>query len=83
MSVNNSSTKEKACPTTLVSFLAAISAILSLLMIWACTHRWIREYAGLGKIVVAFGVSSAIVAVYYGIMVVWFWHMAPFANAKN
>ena len=66
-----------------VSFLAAISAILSILMIWACTRRWIREYAGLGKTVVTFGVSSAIVVVYYGIMVFWFWHMVPFANARN
>jgi len=66
-----------------VSFLAAISAILSILMIWACTRRWIREYAGLGKTLVTFGVSSAIVVVYYGIMVAWFWHMAPFANAQN
>lgn len=66
-----------------VSFLAAISAILSVLMIWACSRRWVREYAGLGKTIVTFGVSSAIVVLYYGIMVAWFWHMVPFANAKN
>ena len=66
-----------------VSFLAAISAILSILMIWACSRRWIREYAGLGKTIVTFGVSSAIVVAYYAIMVVWFWHMVPFTNTKS
>ena len=66
-----------------VSFLVAISAILSILMIWACSRRWIREYAGLGKPIVTFGVSSAIVVAYYAIMVVWFWHMVPFTNAKS
>jgi hypothetical protein len=66
-----------------VSFLAAISAILSVLMIWACSRRWIREYAGLGKTIVTFGVSSAIVVAYYAIMVIWFWHMVPFTNSKS
>jgi len=66
-----------------VSFLAAVAAVLSVLMIWACARRWIREYAGLGKTVVTFGVSSAIVVVYYGILVVWFWHIIPFAASNN
>ena len=66
-----------------VSFLAAVTAILSMLMIWACARRWIKEYAGLGKTVVTFGVSSAIVAAYYGILVVWFWRMIPFASVRN
>ncbi|HTZ34341.1 MAG TPA: hypothetical protein VMH31_17895 [Methylomirabilota bacterium] len=69
--------------SNVVSFLAAISALLSILMIWACARRWIREYAGLGKTVVTFGVSSAIVVAYYAIMVAWFWHMVPFTNAKS
>ncbi len=69
--------------SNMVSFLAAVSAILSILTIAACTRRWMKEYAGLGKTIVTFGVSSAIVVVYYGIMVFWFWHMVPFANAKN
>ena len=69
--------------SNMVSFLAAISAILSILMIWACSRRWIREYAGLGKTIVTFGVSSAIVVAYYAIMVVWFWHMVPFTNTKS
>jgi hypothetical protein len=66
-----------------VSFLAAIAAVLSILLVSACARRWIREYAGLGKTVVTFGVSSGIVVVYYGILVVWFWHMIPFAGARN
>ena len=37
-------------------------------MIWACAGRWIREYAGLGKAIVTFGVSPMMVVVYYAIM---------------
>jgi len=69
--------------SNVATFLAAVSALLSILMIWACTRRWIREYAGLGKTIVTFGVSSAIVVAYYAIMVAWFWHMVPFTNAKS
>jgi len=66
-----------------VSFLAAVSALLSLLMIAACARRWMKEYAGLGKSVTTFAVSLGIVAVYYGILVAWFWHMIPLAGAPN
>jgi hypothetical protein len=66
-----------------VSFLAAVTAILSLLMIAACAHRWVKEYAGLGKSISTFVVSFGIVAVYYGILVAWFWHMFPFVSAQN
>ena len=69
--------------TNPVSFLAAVAAALSVLMIWACSRRWMREYAGLGKTAVTLGVSFAVVAVYYGILVVWFWHMIPFSTAQN
>jgi hypothetical protein len=30
-----------------------------------------------------FAVSLGIVAVYYGILVAWFWHMIPFSAAQN
>ena len=70
-------------PTNAVSFLAAISAVLSVLMIAACGRRWVKEYAGLGKSVSTFAVTLGIVAVYYGILVVWFWHMIPLSAAQN
>jgi len=69
--------------TNPVSFLAAITAILGLLMIAACSRRWMREYSGLGKSLSTLVVTFGIVAVYYGILVVWFWHIIPFTAAKN
>ena len=64
-------------PTNPVSFLAAITAILSVLMIAVSVRRWVKEYAGLGKSLSTFAISFGIVAVYYGILVIWFWHMIP------
>lgn len=69
--------------TNPVSFLAAVTAVLSVLMIVLCARRWVREYAGLGKSVTTFAVSFGIVALYYGILVAWFWHMIPFSAAQN
>jgi hypothetical protein len=66
-----------------VSFLAAVSAVFSLLMILACARRWIKEYAGLGKSLSTFAVSFGIVVVYYGILVAWYWHMIPFVTTKH
>jgi len=66
-----------------VSLLAATTAILSLLMIAACARRWIKEYAGLGKSLRTFAITFGIAAAYYGILVVWFWHMIPFAKVQN
>jgi len=66
-----------------VSFLAAISAILSVFMIAACVRRWLKEYAGLGKSLSTFAVSFGIVAVYYGILVFWFWQMIPGVAGRN
>ena len=60
-----------------VSFLAAISAVLSILMIIFCARHWKREYAGLGKTASTFAVSVGVVAIYYGILAVWFWNMLP------
>jgi len=69
--------------TNPISFLAAVTAILSLLMIAACARRWMKEYSGLGKSLSTALITVGIVALYYGILVAWFWHMIPFAAAKN
>ena len=60
-----------------VSFVAAISALLSIAMIALCARHWKKEYAGLGKGLSTFAVSVGVVAVYYGILAVWFWNMFP------
>jgi hypothetical protein len=70
-------------PTNAVSFLAAVTALLSICMIGVCVRRWLKEYAGLGKSLSTFAVSLGIVAVYYGILVFWFWEMIPGVTAKN
>jgi hypothetical protein len=70
-------------PTNPVSLLAAVTALLSVLMIAVCTRRWMKEYSGLGKSATTFAISLGIVAVYYGILVIWFWHMIPFLKAQN
>lgn len=69
--------------TNLVSLIAGVTTILSLLMIGACGRHWFREYAGLGKSLNTFAVSFGIVAVYYTILVVWFWHIIRAAAAGN
>ena len=68
--------------TNAVCILAAVAAVLSLLMIAVCARRWVREYAGLGKWWTTFAASFGIVAVYYGILVAWFWHIIP-SGAAN
>lgn len=60
-----------------VSFIAAISAVLSLLMIVFCARHWKKEYSGLGKTISTFAVGVGVVAVYYGILAIWFWNMFP------
>jgi len=69
--------------TNPVSFLAAVTGVLSVWMIVVCVRRWLREYAGLGKSLSTFAISFGVVAVYYGILVAWFWHMIPFTAAQN
>jgi hypothetical protein len=63
--------------TNQVSLVAGIIALLSLLMIGFCAYRWKRHYSGLGKGLSTFLISLAIVVVYYGILVVWFWNRLP------
>jgi hypothetical protein len=65
----------------LVSFLAAVTMLLSVAMMAVCARRWHREYRGLGKSLTIFAVSLGIVVVCYGILVVRFWHMIPIVAA--
>jgi hypothetical protein len=53
--------------------LGAVISILSVAMILFCAYRWKREFAGLGRGLSTLLISSAIVAVYYGILAYWFW----------
>jgi hypothetical protein len=66
-----------------VSLLAGVTAILSIFMIVASGRHWKREYAGLGKFLSTFAVSFGVVAVYYGILVAWFWHLIPVTAATT
>jgi hypothetical protein len=63
----------------LVSLIAMGTALLALSMIALCARHWRREYAGLGKTTSTLLVSSGIVALYYGILLRWFWDMIPSA----
>lgn len=60
-----------------VSLIAMATALLALLMIVLCAMHWRKEYAGLGKTSSTFFVSPGIVALYYGILLRWFWDMIP------
>jgi len=64
-------------PTNDVSLMAGVIAILSLLMIASCAYRWKREYAGLHKFGKTFAVGLIVVVVYFGILILVFWHMFP------
>jgi hypothetical protein len=67
--------------TNLVSLLAAVTTLLSVAMMAVCARRSHRECGGLGKSLTTLLLSSEMVVVYYGILVVWFWHMMPIAAA--
>jgi hypothetical protein len=58
------------------ALLGAITSVLSVAMIGFCAYRWKREFRGLGKGLSSFLVSFGIVAVYYGVLVFWFWRAA-------
>lgn len=64
-------------PNNQVSLMAAVTAVLSLLMIAICAYRWKREFAGTGKTGITIGVSFAIVVAYYGVLIAWFWNLVP------
>jgi hypothetical protein len=69
--------------TNLVSFVAAIATVLSVLMIIFCARHWRREYSGLGKTASTFAVGVGVVAVYYAILAIWFWNMIPSQITKG
>ena len=69
--------------TNNVSFIAGISALLSILMIVFCARHWKREYAGLGKTASTFAISIGVVVVYYGILAMWFWNFIPVQLANG
>ena len=60
-----------------VGFIALLTALIAVLMIILTGRHWKREYAGLGKTRSTFLVSLGIVAVYYGILITFFWEMIP------
>jgi riboflavin transporter FmnP len=64
-------------PNNQVSLMAAVTAVLSLLMIVFCAYRWKREFAGTGKTGITIGVSFVVVAAYYGVLIAWFWNLVP------
>lgn len=67
-----------ATPTAdAVGFIALLTALIAVLMIAFCGRHWKKEYAGLGKTRSTFLVSLGIVAVYYGILITFFWEMIP------
>lgn len=63
--------------TTAVGAITILTAVISILMIALCGRHWKKEYAGLGKTTRTFAVSLGVVAVYYGILILWFWNMIP------
>jgi hypothetical protein len=58
------------------AFLGGVISVLSVAMIGFCARRWRREFQGLGKGLSTFLVSTGIVAIYYGLLVLWFWRSA-------
>ena len=63
--------------TNTISLIAVATAILAILMTALCGRHWMKEYSGLGKTRSTFLVSLGVVAVYYAILVAFFWEMIP------
>ena len=61
----------------LLGVMVLTTALLATLMIGVCARHWMREYSGLGKVRSTFLVSLAVVGVYYGTLVRFFWDMIP------
>ena len=60
-----------------VGFIALLTALIAILMIVLTARHWQKEYSGLGKTRSTFLVSFGIVAVYYLILIAFFWEMIP------
>lgn len=63
--------------TTSVGLVVLLTALIAVLLIALCGRHWKKEYSGLGKTLNTFLVSFGVVAVYYGILIFWFWNMIP------
>ena len=63
--------------STAVASIALLTALIAVLMIILTGRHWRKEYAGQGKGRSTFLVSLGIVAVYYGILITFFWEMIP------
>jgi len=64
-------------PTNPVSLIAGFTAALAIATIVTSLIRWRREFTGLGKGWSTFLVGFFIVALYYGILIAWFWRQIP------
>jgi hypothetical protein len=60
-----------------VALIALLTASIAVLMIIFTGRHWKKEYAGLGKTRSTVLVSLGIVALYYGILITFFWEMIP------
>jgi hypothetical protein len=70
-------------PEDAAAFISLLACLLSVLMIIVCAYRWKLEYAGLGKGMKTALISLLVTVVYYGIMIVWFWHAFPHSSATG
>jgi hypothetical protein len=69
--------RSAAAGANAVGFIALLTAVIAVLMIGFCARHWRKEYAGLGKGRNTFLVSLGVVAVYYAILIAFFWEMIP------
>ena len=69
--------RSSAANANAVAFIALLTAVIAVLTIIFTARHWQREYAGLGKTRSTFLVSFGIVAVYYLILITFFWEMIP------
>jgi hypothetical protein len=63
--------------SNLVAAIAVASAVLAMMMIAFCRTHWAKERGVLKKTRRTFLVSLALVALYYGVFLRWFWLMIP------
>jgi len=70
-------TRVAGSSATGVGALTLTTALIAVLMIALCGRHWKKEYSGLGKTTRTFVWSFGVVAVYYGILIFWFWNMFP------
>jgi len=70
-------TRAAGTRATGVGALTLATALIAILMIALCARHWQKEYSGLGKTTRTFAWSLGVVAVYYGILIFWFWNMFP------